>query len=273
MKIGIYTTAFNIIKNNFDYQEAFSNWLVYADYISIAVNTSEDQTAQEIWKLICDINGAFSNKPKINLVLTNFSYDDPLCYGKIENAALQGLAEFKDVDLYIQQNLDERIRFDKNKAENLYQLLKDSGAKAFFIPTIDLYGNKESYVNINRKWYWHLSGCFRGPVKFGLKQDGHPDYNKTSTDELIDEKGNLVPTISLIDDLSIDNLRQYVYNGYPISYHLGFLNLTDRAERAKWWKEFWEKATNGDKNNHITDVNELLKRETKKHNLPLWETI
>jgi hypothetical protein len=77
----------------------------------------------------------------------------------------------------------------------------------------------------------------------------------------------------LIDDYSIEKIREYVNQGYPISYHLGYLNLKDRAERAKWWKDFWIRATNGDSNTHITDVNELLKRETKKHGLPLWETI
>ena len=270
MKIGIYTTAFNIIKNNFDYMDAIRNWLLYADHISIAVNTSDDDT-------IKDMNYRFdlldiSDQEKIHIIDTNFSYEDPFCYGKIENAALQNLKQF-DVDLYIQQNLDERIRFDEGKLQQLYELLVDSGAGAYWIPTIDLYGDKESYVNIGRKWYIHLPGYYRGPVKWGIKSDGHPDYNKTSTDELIDKNGNLVNSLSLTDDLSIENIRGYVMGGYPIVYHLGYLNLTDRANRAKWWKDFWEKATNGDKNSHITSVEELLKRETKKHELPLWETI
>jgi hypothetical protein len=50
MKVGIYTTAFNIIKNNFDYKDAIRNWLLYADHISIAVNTSDDDTLNSLYR-------------------------------------------------------------------------------------------------------------------------------------------------------------------------------------------------------------------------------
>lgn len=260
-KISIYSTAFNAIRNNFDYQGAIRNWSLYADEISIAINTSDDNTFKVIKEFVD------GNSYPVKLTKTEISYDDPLAYGKIENAALQACTG----DLLIQANLDERWRIDLKLISDLYSFLKNSGAKAFFVPTIDLYGNADSYVNVGKKWYWHLPGLKRGAVKFGIKEDGHPDYSKTSSDELLDQNGDLVPTISLLDDLSIESIQKYVANGMPITYHLGYLNLKDRAERAKWWKDFWEKATNGDKNSHITDVNELLKRETKKHGLPLWE--
>jgi len=81
----------------------------------------------------------------------------------------------------------------------------------------------------------------------------------------------LPPTISLINDLSLENIQNYVNQGLPIIFHLGFCNLSNRVERAKFWKSFWSMATNGDENNHITDINELEKRFVKEHNLPLWK--
>lgn len=115
----------------------------------------------------------------------------------------------------------------------------------------------------------HGPGLSRGPVPWGIKQDGYPDYHKTSTDELL-LNGQLAKSFILIDDLSIEGIQTYVSQGMPISYHLGYVNLNDRVERAKWWKGFWENATNGDKNSHSTDIKDLLIKETKKHNLPLW---
>jgi hypothetical protein len=103
-----------------------------------------------------------------------------------------------------------------------------------------------------------------------LKADGRPDYNKTSTDELIDGTGNLVPTEALIRDLSLPSLQLYVADGWPITYHLGYLNLADRLDRSVWWKAFWEKATGGDTNKHPTSMAELAARETVVHGLPLW---
>lgn len=262
MEINIYSTAWNIKKMNFDYKDALDNWSLYADNIVIAVNNCD-----ETYELLETY--AKEKQYKVTLIRTSFDpKKDPYYYGKVENAALQSCSG----SLMIQQNLDERLLVDKQWLYLLPNYLQNSGAKALFVPTIDLYGSREHYVNIGRKWYIHLPGLYRGPVYFGIKSNGLPDYNKTSSDELIDNGGNLVPTISMIEDLSIESLREYVSKGLPLVYHLGFLDLNDRATRAVWWKDFWQRATGGDENNHITDVNELLKRETKKHNLPLWKT-
>lgn len=264
MNVGIYSTAFNANRNNFDYKNAIENWACYAQNISIAINTSDDGTYDSIYEFAQ--NYMENHHRNISIIQTDFSYDDPFCYGKIENAALQNC----NADLYIQQNLDERLIVELSKLEIMYNELYTSGCKAYFIPTIDLYKDVNRYISINKKWYMHLGGLFRGPVKFGIKPDGRPDYNITSTDELIDSDGNLVKTIPTYACDNLEVLSSYVKLGYPLVYHLGYLNLNDRAERAKWWKNFWEKATGGDPNTHITNVEELLERETKEHNLPPW---
>jgi len=256
MKISIYSSAWSAKKMGFDLKGALDNWSKYADEIIIAVNKC-NETFLEIAEL---------ENPKVSIVMTDIDFEkDPFAYGKVIDSALQ----FTSGDLLIQQDLDERFRVDPEMLPKIYKRLKDNFFGSCFVPTIDLYGDTESYVNIGKKWYIHLPGFHRGPVKFGIKSDNHPDYNKTSTDELIDKDGNLVPTLNLFDG-NINDLQKYVERGMPIVYHLGYLNLIDRAERAKWWKDFWVRATNGDSNTHITDVKELLKRETKKHGLPLW---
>lgn len=264
MKISIYSTAFNAIKNNFDFKGAILNWLVYADEVCIAINTSEDDTYEKINEFVTN------NRLNVVLVKTSFSYNDPFCYGKIENSALQACSG----DLLIQQNLDERILADKEILKRLYDdLLVDGGYQALFVPVINLYGDTGKYIDIAAKWYLHRRGLNRGPVSFGLKENGLPDYNKTSTDELIDDKGQLVLTYPLIINKSLENLQKYVEKGLPLVYHLGYVNFNDRIERNKFWIEFWEKATGGDKNNHAKSVNELAERMSAPHHLPLWKEI
>jgi len=260
MKISIYTTAWNILKYGFDYKDALANWSLYADEISISVGPSDDGTLDALKEEEKNFPILITQPPLI--------HSDPFYYGKMENNALQQCTG----DLLIQQNLDERWCGDKEILHILGQHLLDGSFQAFFVPTIDLYGDPNNFVNIGRKWYIHKRGLYRGAVRFGLKSDGRPDYNKTSTDELIDKNGALVPTVSLLDNLTIDSLRAYAEQGMPYTMHLGYLNLKDRASRATWWKKFWEEATGGDPNKHVTSEEELLKRATKAHGLPLWKT-
>lgn len=263
MKLSLYSYCWDAVQYGFDLCGALDNWALYADEIVIAVNTSTDATYE-----VLETQARAKGYP-VKLLRTSFDFAaDPFAYGKTVNAALQGCTG----DLLIAQDMDERWAGDRAMLERLGAQLGIVGAKAFFIPTIDLYGSADSFVSISRKWYAHLPGLFRGAVNFGLKPDGRPDYNRTSTDELIDRDGNLVATYPLLDEPTIGHLRTYAATGMPFSFHLGYLNLTDRVERAKWWGPFWERATGGDKNGHVTDINELLKRETKPHGLALWRT-
>lgn len=268
MSTSFYSPLFNVIKMGFDYRGALDNWAVYADTISLAVNLPEGEPDDGTYEAVRSY--AAERRYPVIITQTAFAYSDPFMYGKIVNAALQGCPPS---DLYVEQDLDERWRADRGKMSLLTEVLRcNPTIKAFFVPTIDLYGSYDRAAKIGRKWYCHGSGLYRGAVQFGIKPDGRPCYEKTSTDELIDEHGNLVPTASLLDDLSIESLRVYVANGMPVSYHLGFFDLVNRSQRAQWWSSFWTAATNGDPNNHITDVAELEKRHTFEHDLPLWPT-
>lgn len=265
MKISLYSTAWGLSARSFDFRGSLDNWAYYANEISIAIG-SDDGTFEMI-----DSYARDKGYP-VSLIRTYFDFKtDPYAYGRTENAALQNC----NGDVLMQANLDERWGGNKDILRHLgEQLLEESAIQSYFIPTIDLYGSLDKYVEpCKAKWYYHKRGLYRGPVNFGMKPDGRPRYESTSTDELVNDRGELQPTYALLRNLNIQSLREYVKAGMPLVYHIGFLNLKDRATRAAWWSNFWKMATNGDPNNHITDIEELEKRNTFEHNLPLWPTL
>lgn len=266
MRISIYSTCWNLERMGFDLMGALANWCMYADEIVIAVPEWDDESATAVK------TSAYCAQREVTIVRTPFLLDgsDPLAYGKTENAALQACTG----DLLIQQNLDERLRADPARLSELCNLLQARyDLAAFFCPVIDLYGSTDQYLSLGYKWRIHRPGFYRGPTIGTLKPDGRPDYNRTSTDELIDMFGKLAPTMNLLPNQTIESLRGYVAAGWPVAYHLGYLSLKDRLDRSVWWKHYWEQATGGDSNRHSSTIEELAARETKTHELPLWPTM
>ena len=265
MKISIYSTAFNIIKNEFNYEDAIKNYLYYADEVCLAINTSEDDSLKEVKKFIIENN--FRN---VKIIETNFNYDDPFCYGKIVNAALQACTG----DICILQDLDERFGGNKEYLINLCKnFINLENIQSLFTPVINLYGDLNHYNDIAFKWYIHKKGLYRGPVQFGIKENGLPDYNKTSTDELIDKDNNLVSTLNIVEALNFKSPMDYIEMNYPFVYHLGYTDFHKRVKRNNFWKPFWEKATGGDQNTHSLNVNDLYKKDLKELKIPKWNTI
>ena len=264
MKISIYSTAFNIIGKGFNHEDALDNWFYYADEVCIAVNKSLDDTENVIRKY------GLKKGYNLKVIPVDIPYSDPFCYGKTENCALQICSG----DLMIQQNLDERLGGEKELIKSLgRQLLDNDEFASFFVPVINLYGDYEHFIDFGAKWYIHKKGLNRGPVNFGIKENGRPDYHKTSTDELIDHKGNLLQTYPLCDIANTEGALEYCSNKNPFVYHLGYVDLEERVTRNEFWKDFWEKATGGDSNNHSLDEEELKSRERQKHNLQLWNKL
>ncbi len=273
IRISTYSTAWSVVSKKFDYKGALDNWSTFSDEISIAVPNSDTDGSAEVI-------ATYAKEKGYNVIITrtDFKLDgsDPFAYGKTENAAVQACTG----NFLWQQNLDERTLVQKDKLAELggalgtQSLFNSVGrARAFWIPTMDLYGSDQKFLPpIKKKWYGHGRGLFRGAVKQGVKADGHPDYNVTSTDELIDENGDLVPTASLLQNYELENVKLYVEAGFPLVYHLGYLSFGDRLDRSIWWKDFWVKATNGDANQHPTTIEEMAAKEAIEHGLPLWNS-
>lgn len=277
--ISIYSTSWGLggaAGASFDHRGALDNWAFYADDISIAVPEADEATAH-----LLTAHAAERGYP-LSLVRTSFSFDDdPFAYGKTENAALQNCKG----NVLIQQNLDERLGGDKQMILDLGEhLYRQPYFDSYYLPVVNLYGDLDHLLDVNAKWYIHkrgndLGNFRRGPVHVGIKPDGKPDYNVTSTDELIDADGKLARWFPLVrpangQHLTVEDLRPYIKGGMPLTYHLGYLSLADRLDRSIWWSEFWKRATGGDDNKHPLTLEELAKRETQKHDIPqpMWPT-
>jgi len=267
MKVSCYSTAWSVISKKFDVAGALDNWATFADEIVIAVPTCDTDDSATIIQ-------SYAKQKGYNVVIVRPDSDfenDPFAYGKTENAALQACTG----TLLCQANLDERWRVQRDRLEQLHIMLENRwDVRAFWVPTIDLYGDEHHYLPpLKTKWYLHGQSLFRAPARFGIKPDGRPDYNKTSSDELVTITGDIAPAAHLITDLSTESIRTYVSEGWPIVYHLGYLNLADRLDRSIWWHEFWKRATAGDPNKHPTSIEEMAAKETKEHGLPLWSSV
>lgn len=229
--ISIYSSAFNLINNNFDYLFIIDNFCNISDEVVIAVNTSIDST-YEILSKLC------SKYKNLKIIDTNFSYDDPLLDGKIKNEALQS----STMPIKIGLDMDEYIPiWQKNIWISLSnQLLKDD-CLCYMVPSINLYKNCEYYFSITPKWYIHKSGLFRGPVNFAKKQNGFIDTSKSDTCELIDSYGDLV--YSKMCPSNIELLRE---EKYPFVVHMGYLSLENRIIRNNnFWNNHWKVESGG----------------------------
>ena len=229
--ISIYSSAFNLIQNNFDYISTINNFCSIADEVIICVNTSQDNTLEALKQI------SYNN---LKIITSEISYDDPLLDGKIKNHALQNTSEKHPIKIGL--DMDEYIPLWQ-KDIWLYlanQLINDS-CSCYMIPSINLYKDSDHYFSITPKWYMHKSGLFRGPVNFARKADGHIDTTKSDTCELIDVDGNLV--ISKMTPYDINVLRN---NRLPFVVHTGYVSLNNRLLRNKnFWSKHWLTESGG----------------------------
>lgn len=254
--ISIYSSAFNLIKNKFDYHSTIDRFCKIADEVIIAVNNSEDETYECIQKLTKDYYN-------LKIINTNFSYEDPLLDGKIKNSALQE----STMSIKIGLDMDEYIPlWQKNIWLLLAHNLLEDKCLCYMIPSINLYKDEHHYFSITPKWYMHKSGLFRGPVNFGKKENGLIDTSKSDTCELIDSHGNLV--YSKVTPTQIESLRN---NTAPFVVHTGYLSLSNRLLRNKnFWKKHWLIESGGENPPHkIHESLEDFDYQTKQHKLSI----
>lgn len=218
VKISSYTSGFNLIKNEFEWQKSLTNHTRLTDETVVAINTSEDGTLEAV-KAFAERND------KIKVIETDFSYLDPDLDGKIKNAALQATR----YDVKVGLDMDEVVNpAQKKRWYGAGQILLEQEFQAFFIPVIDLYENIYHYKSLGQKWYMHKSGLYRGTVNFAKNPDGTHDVNKSDSCELIDERGNLVESrsmVSLSTDAEETIVRYIAIENLPCVFHLGFFKF------------------------------------------------
>lgn len=254
--ISIYTSAFNLIQNQFDYIPALQKFSVFAHEVVVAINTSQDNTLSAIRELSSELGN-------IKVVSCDFSYDDPWLDGKIKNYALQNTSQLIKIGL----DIDEYIPLNqKSLWLNLADDLMSDQSMCYMIPSVNLYKDWNHYYSIGPKWYMHKRGLFRGPVNFARKSDGTVDTNKSDTCELIDKNGNLVQ--SRVFDTDIEILRQ---GKTPYVIHTGYVNLEARLIRNKnFWSHHWLTESGGVPPPHMVHESiEQFDNEPKEHLLKI----
>jgi hypothetical protein len=232
--ISIYSSAFNLIKNNFNYKYSVKNFCAMADEVVICVNTSEDETLS----VLTSEQRLYNN---LKIISSDIPYSDYLLDGKIKNLALQSTSSTHQIKIGL--DMDEYIPIWQKPiwyaaASNLIY----DNSQSYMIPSINLYKTYEYYSSITPKWYMHKSGLFRGPVNFAIKNNGFIDTTKSDTCELIDSNGNLVLCKAFPSD--IQSLRG---NNLPFVVHTGYLSLENRLLRNKnFWLKHWLLESGGE---------------------------
>jgi hypothetical protein len=252
--ISIYSSAFNLVTNKFNYIFSIDQFCQFADEVVVAVNSSIDNTLQELHNLSYD---------NLNIISTDISYDDPLLDGKIKNEALQHTKHPVKIGL----DIDEYIPLSqKNMWYALSDMLLQDNCMCYMIPSINLYKDCYHYFSITPKWYLHKSGLYRGPVNFAKKDNGYIDTNKSDTCELIDINSNLVPSKTTPCD--IGSLRA---GGCPFVVHMGYLSLEDRLIRNQnFWSKHWLIESGGQNPPHkIHKKLEDFQEKFEEHKLTL----
>jgi hypothetical protein len=257
--ISIYSTAFNIEKNEFDIASAIQNFLELADEVCIAtIPDNEDNTN--------NILQAIANKdPRVKILISNDINSNTFAKdGKLKNLALQACS----CDICVQLDSDERINninIWKNFIEENKHLILNG--YAFMVPVINLYKDKDHYRDIGVKWYIHRKkGMQRGIVDFARLPNGKFDKDKSDGCELIDENGKLSQSINILyhpDKSPIDILK---HSGFPFVIHYGYVDLNRRANINK---NFWQKEWSGysDAEVKLNTDSSQFKDEYFKHGL------
>ncbi len=269
--ISIYSSAFNLLKNNFDFEDSVRNFTSFADEVVVCVNTSEDDTYRVLTQLSKDGGG------KLRVIESSFSYDDPSLDGKIKNEALQNTTHEMKIGL----DMDERIPVrHKNKWIDLFDEMSYFPHKAVMIPSLNLWGSRETIKGDpiehrnSLKWYLHKGGLFRGPVNFARRSDGTIDTSKSDTCELIDDRGNLVQTKRYIWP-EISTMEEYldaIENKGTFIYHLGYESFENRVDRNQnFWYKHWRTESGGESPKHKVHMNtNEFSGKVIEHNLKYW---
>lgn len=276
---SIYTSAFNIIKNHYDYKTAFENYNNFADEVVVSTISDNEDATLEVLKEISSKNNKFK------IIVSNLDRKDPLFWGKLRNDGLQNCTN----EFCISLDLDELLPlWQKYNWINSARMLSYSNEDAYLVPLLNLWGSKDSIrwdndTNYLFKWALHKNlnnanlKLKRGPANFALNKDETVDITKSDTNELIYENGDLVKTKKIIDNYS-GNPEEYIRecSRKIFIYHTGYLNFQDRILRNKsFWNEQFKIQAGYSQQDFAdkfapTQEKELLNKNLFNHKLKLW---
>jgi hypothetical protein len=259
---SIYTTLFNFKSFSFNPKDVLANFSVWADEVVVATIEDDDNT----YKSLLELTRFF---PKLKVIKTNLQRFTPTFDGDLKNAALQATTG----DILLQLDFDEKmsthnlLMWDKLSE----MILSNKDIKAAFIPSINLYGDKQHFSSFTSKWYLHKRGLKRGVVNFAKKADGTHDIGKSDSCELLDQDGNLVQTFRFFDESLFDSKEsaaQFLKDqDLPYVIHYGWIDLHRRADINKqFWKNQWSAEAGQDVDIPIS-FDKIELQQSYKHDL------
>lgn len=261
LKYSIYTSCFNIEKNNFYYwQYTIPKWINFVNNgengeIIIAINKSQDNTLQII-------QDNFKDFSCVKIIETKFDYNDYAFDGKIKNAALQNTTN----KICLGLDLDEYPSPNKLSWDNIANQFLYSEYDSVFIPVIDLCKNKNLYKSLGCKWYMHKNGLCRGIWNGAKLNNGKIDIKKSDTCELIDKDGNLCSVAHLLREISVKEIKD---NKIPFIIHLGWLEWENRKNQNKTWQSVWSNRAGYEIDDIIHEKENFEQIKTYEHNLDI----
>jgi hypothetical protein len=273
---SIYTSAFNIVKNKFSYEEAFDNYLSFAEEVIVSTRKDNEDSTIEV------LNKYTNKYKKFKYVISNDDISHPYFHGRLRDLALQSCSQ----EFCIGLDIDELVPvWQKYNWISLARNLSFCDFDAYLVPILNLWGSYETIrwdkdFNYGDKWAIHknIKGKIkRGPVKFGIRDDGTIDVDKSDTCELIYENGDLVRSYPIITNRN-GNLNQYLFEcmNKIFIYHIGYADFDRRVNINKtfWYDQLKLRSGNRQEESidKYTPTNKdiLLNKQLIKHNLPLW---
>lgn len=257
--ISIYSSAYNLGSNLFDWQSAIKRFSDFGDEVCIATNSNYDYTL---------LASHFNYDKKIKIINTDISFDDYAFDGKLKNAALKACTQ----DFCVLLDLDEYISVkDKDKWIKWAVILGNQpNFDSLLIPVVDLFNSEKEYKSLGQKWYMHknLPNLQRGIVIFAKKDNGKIDHTRSDTCELIYDNGELCKSISIFypDYPTISRLK---LDKSIHVWHTGWLDKQKRLQSNSFWQKHWDNRAGYKVNNIIHTEEELNKIEYWPHGLPI----
>ncbi len=274
--ISLYCYIFLAKKNSFDIEETLKNFSEFGDEICCATTTFDPEIKRnpelegdETLRILKDLQPTF---PKLKIIETSISLKDNRFDGLLKTAAMKACSNS------IRCIADADERFDARQRPLWDEFVKELEKKetpydGFFIPVIDLFGDKDSIradQDIGVKMRLHRSTVTSRGVPFHAERiDGY--FNTSISDSTEAKRGDqLADFIPIVPNHYRLPMMSRFLARFPLVYHLGYLSLERRVKiNNEFWREKWQDRS-GHSENLVSDIRQFEGIPTIKHGLPLW---
>lgn len=255
---SIYTSAYKLNNNLFDWQNAIKRFSSFAEEVVVATNSNYDYAL---------LASHFNYDHKVRIVNADISFDDYAFDGKLKNAALEKCTQpfciLLDLDEIIPLSTKSRWVNATTRLSPEFYVNKIDG---LLVASVNLCGSELCYKDIGFKFYLHKNnvGIRRGVVDFAKLPNGKIDINRSDTTEPIYENGSLArfaPLSNSLEKIKSDNL--------PYVLHYWGVDKNRRIEQNNFWNPHWKNRAGREVENEYKKLEDFSNIPTYEHGLPL----